>query len=460
MILSRTLKKQLLQWRKNPRRKPLILRGARQVGKSFLVTQFAKEHYENCVVLNFEKEAAVRRLFQTQEEVKNILSQLEIMKNCSIHPEKTLLFFDEIQACPEAITKLRYFYEELPHYPLISAGSLLEFALDDEVHSFPVGRVEFLYLFPLTFEEYLENKGEEKLLQFLKGIKPLSGIPQAIHDQCNQHLKEYFLVGGMPEIVARFLESHRFMGVQTLMEGLLQNLKEDFRKYKTRFDPSHLEFIFEEIPKWVGRQVHFSKLGGTHLTSAQVSKGCQLINKAMLIAMAKATTSPHFPLTSKGKIHPKLFFLDIGLLQFQNRISEEILKSENLSSLYRGMLAEQFVHQEILALLGTTRKPETFFWVSEDRKQASEIDFIFPHRQYVIPVEVKAGKGTTLASLHQYNTRYHPPLSVRIYNGPLQWETIRVFLPSQKEIQYPLLSLPLYLTSELPRLMELYQTNG
>lgn len=453
MIIERSLLPHLVEWRSKKGRKPLILRGGRQVGKTFLVTQFGKRFFENCVVLNFEKESTVRKIFETEEDVKKIIRQIEIIKNAVIHPEKTLLFFDEIQDCPSAIGKLRYFYEEVPQVPIIAAGSLLEFVLDHEIQSFPVGRVEFLYLFPVTFEEYLSALEETQTQQFLENISPTQKIPEAIHETCRQHLRDYFLVGGMPELVAHFAESRSLKEVQSMMEALLQTAEEDFRKYRTRFNPHHLAFIFRELPKWIGKRVNLTKLGEPDLTPAQVSLGVKLLGQAMLIHRVGPVFSLKFPLHSKPRAHPKIIFLDLGLAQYLNHISQEIIVTNKLSSIYEGGLAEQFVAQELLAVLGRGGKPELNFWTSDNPKSLAEVDLIFPHEEHIIPVEIKSGQGGRLASLHQFNLLYKPPLSVRLYDGPLMQEKISVNLPTQQKISYPLLSVPLYLVSQIPRLI-------
>lgn len=458
MYYSRITYGFLSSWKVKSDRKPLIVRGARQVGKSFLIEEFGRREFENLVVVDFEKESSMRRLFAAEEEVSRVLKQLEMVKNVPIRPGKTLLFLDEIQACPSAISKLRYFYEDLPEYHVISAGSLLEFTLEQEIKSFPVGRVEFVYMFPFVFEEYLDAIGEARLVEFIHGIEPRSSIPETVAEKLRRLFRDYLIVGGMPELVKKFATASGMKEVQNAAEGLIRTLEEDFRKYRTRFDPHHLEFIFNEVPKWLGQQVNYSKMGQSLITAQQISKGVGLLQKAMLVTMANAVTSAQFPLASRGKTHPKLFYLDVGLAQFRSRITREIMEAVSISSVYKGGLAEQFAAQEILALTGQTTKPELFFWVSENRTSNADVDFILPHGSHAIPVEVKSGKGTTLASLHRFNSLYKPPLSVRIYDGNLSLEKISVKLSSGGDVSYLLLSIPHFLIRQLPRLIDLALT--
>ena len=454
MIFQRKLLGQLIQWHSQKGRKPLILRGARQVGKTSLVTHFGQNHFKNCIIINFETDSSVRKIFETQDDVVEILKQIEVIKNTSIIPEETLLFLDEIQVCPAAIGKLRYFFEKLPRYPVIAAGSLLEFALDEETASFPVGRVQFLYLYPLNFQEYLLACGEKKLHEYLQGIHVIKPIPEAIHDKLKQQLKNYFLTGGMPEVVSTFLGTNSIQRCQEVMVSLLQTAQEDFRKYRTRFDPHHLEHVFRNVPKWIGKRVNLTKLGESELGPTQVMLGIRLLAQAMLVYRVNPVSSLQFPLCSKPKIHPKLIFLDVGLAQNLNRVSQEIISARQLSSVYEGGLAEQFVAQEILSLLGEKTKPEIFFWISENKKSTAEVDFIYPCGGTILPVEVKSGGSGRLASLHRFCFLHRPPLAIRIYDGPLTREKISLSLSTSQKVSYSLLSVPLYLTGQLSRILE------
>lgn len=441
-----------MAWRGRQGRKPLILRGARQVGKSALITEFGRREFDNTVVLNFEKDRRFRQLFEEVDDVKDILAQVEIIANCRIIPGKTLLFLDEIQDCPASIGRLRYFYEEVPELHVVSAGSLLEFALDEGIRSFPVGRVEFLYLFPLVFEEYLGASDHPNLTDYLQTVTIQKGIQAPLATLLRDELRRYVLVGGMPEIVTRYLEHSSLQEAQLAMEGLLATLQADFRKYRTRFDPHHIELVFSELVKWMGQKLNLSKIAATvSLSSLQISTAVALLAKAMLMYRNSAVSALQFPLQAKSKVQPKFVFLDVGLGQHLNHIHSEILSSANLSVIYRGALMEQFVAQELLVLSGTRLGPALFHWESEKKTAQAEVDFIFPYQNALIPIEVKAGKGTTLGSLHQFALIHRPPVSVRIYDGPLALEKISVKLPTGQVLSYPLLSLPPFLIRQLPR---------
>lgn len=455
MYIRRDCEKYLDEWKNRTNRKPLIIRGARQVGKSWAVSEFGKERFRNIVTLNFEKEPRFKDIFERNDSVKRIVSEIEILKNVRIESGETLLFLDEIQECPAAITKLRYFYEELPALHVVAAGSLLEFVLEREAISFPVGRVEFLYLFPLTFAEYLNGAGEQKLLDYINGLTAAHNIPAALHEKARTILKDYLLVGGMPEAASVFLEGRRHKDCERIAESVLETYREDFKKYSPRVNTRNLEFMFAHVPEVVGQQVNLTNLGRGEVQFRELSRALDLLEKAMVVLRINRLKSVAFPLRPSLGKRPKLIFLDVGLVQYVNRVSGEIVQSHNYSSISRGGIAEQFVGQQLIPLVGSTRRPELFYWHrDEPTRGMAEIDFVFPHGPDLIPVEVKAGKGTTLASMHQFMSHHSPPIAARIYDGALMSEKISVELPqSGAKVKYALLSLPLYLVHRLPDLL-------
>lgn len=454
MYIRRIGESFLKDWKTREHRKPLIIRGARQTGKSRLINQFGKENFKYFVVINMEKEPQFKAFFEKTVDTKKLINEIELIKNIPIIPGKTLLFIDEIQQCSEAITKLRYFYEDVPELHVIAAGSLLEFVLENELVSFPVGRVEFYYLFPLCFREYLGGRGELKLNEYLDSIGPRGKIEPLIHQKLRELLKEYILVGGMPEACVQFLTSKRYKDIEPVWESIIQTYREDFKKYSKRANINNIEFVFTEAPHVVGQEVNLTKLGQGTIRAREVKVALRLLERAMVIHnvhQIKHTSFPLVPLLGKRN---KLAFLDIGLVQYINHISAEILESQNFSTVYKGGIAEQFVGQEILPLTGSTRHPELYYWHKDRTKGTAEIDYIYPYADHILPVEVKAGKGGSLASLHQFMFEYKKPLAIRIYDGELAYETIGITLPQSKQIQYPLLSVPLYLIHRLPELVQ------
>lgn len=423
--------------------------GARQTGKSRLVEEFGKTQYEHLVVVNFEKEPRLKALFD-REEPAEIVRELEIIKNIPIKEGQTLIFIDEIQECPAAITKLRYFYEDLPEQHVIAAGSLLEFVLENEKVSFPVGRVDFQYLFPLTFEEFLKGGGHDRLAEELQNSTLSKGLSASIHDEARKILKDYLLIGGMPEAAVRFFETENYRESELVKESILETYRDDFKKYSKRVNVDNLESIFHEAPTLVGQRVNLSRLCGD-IRARDAGVALRLLQRAMLLLRVDRVQGVSFPLIPFKKAQPKLVFLDLGLVQYVNRISAEILESENYSSIYKGGFAEQFVGQELIALLSGHRHPELFFWQRENKGATAEVDYLLPYNAHLLPIEVKAGRGGTLFSLHQFMAGHKTKLSIRIYDGPLQLDELHIAAP---KTDYRLLSLPLYMISSLPRLLD------
>lgn len=448
MYINRKNKDFLKKWKSGKGRKPLIIRGARQTGKSWLVSEFGKSDYGHLVVLNFEGEPSLKALFE-KEDVFEIVRELEVIKDTPIIPGKTLVFLDEIQECPPAIIKLRYFYEEMSEQHIIAAGSLLEFVLENEQISFPVGRVEFNYLFPLTFEEFLKGLQKGRLLDTIKNASVESGIPQLVHNELNKILTSYFLIGGMPEAAASFIEDRQYRQTERIKESIIETYRDDFKKYSKRVNVDNVDFIFTESPKWIGRGVNLSKMGAGDIRSRDAGVALNLLQRAMILHRANRIRSVCFPLLPYKKARPKLVFLDIGLAQYMNGISKEILQSKSFHDIYKGGLVDQFVGQEFLAVFGERKRYELFYWHREERGASAEIDYLLPFENHLLPVEVKSGKGTTLYSMNQFMLKYKTPFAIRIYDGSLRLEKLETSV-----VSYRLLSVPLYMIGELPRLIE------
>ncbi|MBI2344402.1 MAG: AAA family ATPase [Deltaproteobacteria bacterium] len=424
------------------------MRGARQTGKSRLVEEFGKTEYDHLVVVNLEKEPRLKALFDRAEPAE-IVRELEIIKNTPIQEGKTLIFIDEIQEYPPAIAKLRFFYEDLPGHHVIAAGSLLEFVLEREQLSFPVGRVDFHYVFPLSFIEFLHGGGHDRLAEALQHATIHQGLSTVIHDEARKILKEYLLVGGMPEAALRFFETGHYRASELVKESILETYRDDFKKYSKRVNIDNLDAIFREVPRCVGERINLSRLCGA-IRGRDASIALKLLQRAMLLLRVDRVQSVSFPLRPFKKTQPKLLFLDLGLVQNANRISTEIIESANYSVIYKGGFAEQFVGQELIALLSGHRHPELFYWQRENRGATAEVDYLLPYRSYLLPVEVKAGRGKTLFSLHQFMVGHQAPIAIRIYDGPLQLDALHILSP---KITYRLLSVPLYMVSSLFRLL-------
>jgi uncharacterized protein len=434
--MQRFFKKTLCKWKNSPTRLPLIVRGARQVGKTFIIEAFGKEEFKNCVNINFEYSSIYRQCFETFEP-RSILSQIELLARQKIIPGETLLFLDEIQQCPKALQSLRYFKEQLPELHLIAAGSLLEFAMRDEDFSYPVGRVQFAKLFPLSFEEFLVGLGESPLQAALASFDIATPPPPAIHAHLLEKVKNYFIVGGMPASVVTFLKTHSYLDVKYAQKALWDAYEADFGKYATKTQHRYLKKIFEEGPKLIGDHVKYSRIDPELPNPARSMKiAFELLKLAGVLHPINATTAEGLPLlvTEKQQVF-KVVFLDIGLVEQVMNIDPQD------ADLMTGALAEQFVGQELLATSDPFLEERLFFWAREKTSSSAEVDYVIAYKGHIFPVEVKAGKTGKLRSLRVFMEEKRSPFGIKISQDTMKWE---------KNI----LSIPLYLVAHLPRLID------
>ncbi|MDD4442653.1 MAG: AAA family ATPase [Kiritimatiellae bacterium] len=390
--MKRLIEQELVQWKESSRRKPLVLRGARQVGKTWLVEQVLAKDFETLVKIDLEKRRDLHTVFGDNLEPKRILNLLELATG-KIIPGKTLLFLDEIQACPRAIMALRYFYEEIPDLHVVVAGSLLEFAFAEI--SVPVGRLHYLHVHPMTFYEYLMALGKEPMAEQTR--KSPSATSQAAHEQIIDELKNYFFTGGMPECVKTWRDTTSLRTVAEVQTEILDSYRDDFAKYTPKTDPRCLDAVLLSVAKSVGEQLKYTRLDETH-TGPTNRKSFDLLTKARIIHKISACNPSGLPLGATA--NPQKFkaaFLDIGLMQrlCQVPIDTEIRQTD-LLAIYRGKLAEQFVAQEMLA----TGSGELFYWSRERRASNAEVDYLLVRNGRIYPVEVKSGAAGALRSLH------------------------------------------------------------
>ena len=390
--MKRLIEQELVQWKESSRRKPLVLRGARQVGKTWLVEQVLAKDFEALVKIDLEKRRDLHTVFGDNLEPKRILNLLELATG-KIIPGKTLLFLDEIQACPRAIMALRYFYEEIPDLHVVVAGSLLEFAFAEI--SVPVGRLHYLHVHPMTFYEYLLALGKEPMAEQTR--KSPSATSQAAHEQIIDELKNYFFTGGMPECVKTWRYTTSLRTVAEVQTEILDSYRDDFAKYTPKTDPRCLDAVLLSVAKSVGEQLKYTRLDETH-TGPTNRKSFDLLTKARIIHKISACNPSGLPLGATA--NPQKFkaaFLDIGLMQrlCQVPIDTEIRQTD-LLAIYRGKLAEQFVAQEMLA----TGSGELFYWSRERRASNAEVDYLLVRNGRIYPVEVKSGAAGALRSLH------------------------------------------------------------
>lgn len=434
-LMKRIVEKQMLAWKDSDRRKPLIIRGARQVGKTWLVENFLAGKFEHIAKIDFEERFDLHGYFSGNLDPKNIIEALEISVG-KIIPGKTLLFFDEIQACPRAIMALRYFYEKMPELHVVAAGSLLEFAFDEI--SFPVGRIQYLHVYPMTFYEYLLAVGKDSMAQLI--IKPQTTLPEATQQMILDELKRYFFIGGMPECIKIYSNTGSLLDVFDVQAEILNSFRDDFAKYKPQVDRMCIDAVFSNAAYSVGEQIKYTRLDDGHVGPTN-KKAFDHLCKARIFHKILACSPSGLPLAATAKSKKfKACMLDIGLLQHLCGVAvDSALIEKSLLSIYKGKLAEQFVAQEMLAWHGQ----DLFYWVRDAKNSNAEVDYLIVHNNEIYPVEVKSGTGGSLKSLHLMLQAYQNcPKGIVLYSS-YYYE-----LPEQK-----LMFVPLYCAGALNNIL-------
>ncbi len=391
--MFRRVHEQLKSWKNRARRKPLILKGARQVGKTWSVKSFGKELFNETVVIDFEKTPDRCSAFNESLNPRSILQSLEIAERKKIIPGKTLLFLDEVQKCPRALMSLRYFYEELPELHVIAAGSLLDVILDS--FPFPVGRVQYLTMYPMTFFEYLTALGNDTAAEIVSS-KP-GKVPNATHTALLSELKTYCMVGGMPESVKTFIETGSLLESLNVHDELIQSFLDDFRKYEVKVNSRCIEQVFTGVSKNVAGQINYSRLSDD-FTQPTLKKALEVLVNAKIVHRIDSVGRLELPLdiqTSSRKF--KALMLDIGLWQRASGMPvDNVIREKNLMDIYRGALVEQFVGQELIA----NNHDPLYYWARNAKSSSAKVDYILLKEGGMYPVEVKSGSTGSLKSLH------------------------------------------------------------
>jgi uncharacterized protein len=442
-------------WLTSLNRKPLIIRGARQVGKTWLIRKLAAMSDKTLIEVNFEKSPQVSSLFSSNDPHQT-LNSLSVFLNQKIEISQCLLFLDEIQAAPEILAKLRWFYEECPQLPVVAAGSLLEFVLEEHTFSMPVGRVSYLHLEPLSFEEFLLARGQEILYDYLLNFHFRSNleIPEAIHTQFLSLFKEYILVGGMPAVVSSWLEEPLVLTVHQLQNDLLATYRDDFAKYGRRIASDKLDEIMMSVPKRVGQKYVYSKVNPS-LNGQMVKQILALFNKARICHRVFGCSANGVPLASEIKEkYFKEVFLDTGLCSAALGLNYlQIQSVGELSIINSGAIAEQVAGQLLRTIGPFYVEPALYYWHRDAEGSSAEIDYVIQHENQVIPIEVKAGSTGSLKSLHLFMESKKKDLAIRINSDTPSKTKINVRGSAGKPIVYTLLSIPLYLTGQIHRLL-------
>jgi uncharacterized protein len=445
MILRNSYKK-LIQWKDSENRKPLLIRGARQVGKTTLVRQFSSE-FSVYLELNLEKEAD-KKLFEL-DETNKILNAIYLYKGVVPEKGKTLLFIDEIQESPNAISQLRYFFEEHQDIHVIAAGSLLEFALS-KVPNFPVGRVDYLFLHPLNFEEYLGAIGQSPALEVLRKVP----VPEYAYQTLKKHFHDFTLVGGMPGIVSEYVQNKVFALLSERYTKLWQSYKDDVEKYsKNETERRIIRHVIDTAPFELDR-IKFEGFGNSNYRSREVGEALRALDMAKLIRLVYPTTSVKPPLVVDYKKRPRLQFVDTGLWNQAMGLQASMIQVEDLDDVHRGRVIQHLVAQEINSTV-ENKDSVSHFWVRQEKDSNSEVDIIFPFGKFLIPVEVKSGSSGSLRSLHQFIDRCNHSVAVRFYAGKFEIENTETI--SGKP--FYLINLPYYLGTQLEFYLEYFFQN-
>lgn len=418
MYHERIIDKYLYEWMQKKSHKPVLLRGARQVGKSTAV-QHLGENFETYVEINFEKQPKYKSLFLDNLDVHRIISQMSAMYGKRIVPGKTLLFLDEIQECTEAIMSLRFFKEEMPELHVIAAGSLLEFALK-ELPTFGVGRIHSMFMYPMSFDEFLRANGEELLLEARNQATLKSELSDTLHEKLVGLLRTYLLVGGMPEVVDKWVETHDYIQCQECQDDIILGYEADFPKYKKKVDPILLQDTLRSAAVQVTHKFIYSKVG--QYKTEEVKKAIELLALAGLIIPVTHTDANGLPLGSEAdKSTRKILLLDSGLmLRLLNmslgsvtEITTQILTGSAADLVNKGPMAEQVAGLELLAYQSPNIRHELYYWVRQVKNSQAEIDYILTHEQKVLPFEVKAETQGGMKSLWNFMRDKKLHLAVR-----------------------------------------------
>lgn len=436
--MKRFIEAALRLWKTEPLRMPLLIRGARQVGKSFTVEKFGKENFEQTVTVNFEFKPILKDCFRDLDP-KKIIREIELALKVQIRPGTTLLFLDEVQFCPEAIASLRYFKELMGDLHVIAAGSLLEFALVDKEISFPVGRVQSLYMRPLSFLEFLEVMDEKELVQFILNFEWSTEIGKAVHERFMEFVRIYFFVGGMPGAIAHYQATGSLQDCQNYLLTLINLYRADMTKYATKTQYRYLQILFDRAPESVGLRFKYSFID-PDAKSRDLQTALDQLSWAGMLNPILATSAGGVPLQLqvKSKVQ-KLLYLDIGMLQSALRVNPLLFFREDLTLIHAGALAEQFVGQELVAYANPHDRVQLHFWERDKKDSSAEVDYLLPLGSHIIPLEVKAGPAGKLRSIHSFLKEKKSPFGLRVCS-------------SAPNKSHPIITLPFYLVSQLKRL--------
>lgn len=432
--MKRFIFDELLKWKESKYRKPLILKGARQIGKTYILKKFGEENYEGVAYFNFDHDEDLQNIFVNTKSPKRILEQLSFIYRKAILPEKTLIIFDEIQECPNALNSLKYFQEEANEYHIACAGSLLGIRLSHT--SFPVGKVDFLNMYPMTFSEFLIADNCENLVEYMKSIKTIEKIPEIFFNQLEEKLKAYFIIGGMPEAVNVWVNEKNIELVNHVQENILRAYESDFSKHTQNSEANKISLIWNSIPSQLAKEnkkflYQVIKEGAR---AREYENALNWLNDANLIYKIYNITKPDFPLKAYHDLSSfKIYMNDVGLLRrMANLDSKIVIEGDRLFEEFKGAFTENYILTMLNYVFDEVPNYFTF-----DR---NEIDFVIQYKNKIIPIEVKSNKSTKNISLSKYNQKYDNEISIRFSMNNLNKDE-------------KVLNIPLFLTEYIKNLM-------
>ena len=418
----------LKQWKSSNERRPLLIRGARQTGKTFIVKEFGKKEFNDQIYINFERNPEYRDIFDTFLPLE-IIEKISLFTSKTPIQGKTLLFLDEIQDCPKAIVSLRYFFEELPGLHIIGAGSLLEFALRSEKFKMPVGRVQYLYLQPMSFGEFLDAVGESKLRSHIREMANLEKLPESLHLKLNEYVRKYFITGGMPAVVNEYVTSRDLNICKRIQRSILDTYIDDFAKYSSEVKHVYLRKVFNAVPAIVGQKFVYAQID-RHVKSRELKNALELLETAGVVTRIRQTSGAGIPLSSG--VHESIFkvlFLDIGLFHAICGIYTETAMEKDFTAIFKGAVAEQFAGQELIACHSPYTKAELFYWGRDAKNSSAEVDYIIEKEGHIIPVEIKSGFTGRMKSLYMFISKYNSETALKISQAPYKKDNPITFLP-------------------------------
>lgn len=435
--MQRTAILKLKEWKELKNHKPIIIEGARQVGKTWLMKEFGKQYYEQVVYLHFDNNQKLTALFENDYEIPRLIEAFEILSGIKINPDNTLIIFDEIQECPRALTSLKYFYENAPEYDIIAAGSLLGL-MHHEGTGFPVGKVSFLNLYPMNFFEFARALGEEKLIELIE--KKDFQMISVFKNDFEKLVKMYCYIGGMPEVVQNFVDNRNYKKVREIQKNILASYENDFSKHVSSNTVEKIRMLWRAIPSQLAKEnkKFIYNVIKTGARAKEYELALLWLKDAGLVYQVNRIKKPDLPLIAYQDLDAfKLFIVDVGLLSALTNLDvKTILEKTQIFEEFKGAIAEQYVYQQ----LKSVDDIPIFYWSNDSRR--SEIDFVIQHGEYVVPVEVRAVKNLKAKSLNNFIQEYKSKKSVR------------TSLADYKLNDNNLYDIPLYAISNIEEIIE------